>query len=184
MKGNGRWPAIIPPQETTKEVPAVYRELYDRYYPFICRHLTYLLADRAIAEDLTQEVFIKLYRSPPREFQNIGGWLSKVATNLAYNHLRSEKSRLRREEQIGLPEQAEDSSETQALKNEEMRSVRHVLDLLPERDRLCLLMKHSGFNYEDIAAATGLKKSSVGTIIARAQARFKKVYLEQKGSGA
>ncbi|HBX23052.1 MAG TPA: PRK09639 family protein [Desulfotomaculum sp.] len=165
-------------------MPAIYQELYNRYHPFVCRQLTYMLADRAMAEDVAQEVFLKLYSSPPREFQNIGGWLSRVATNLAYNYLRSEKSRQRREEKTSLPGRVADSSEEQALKNEEVRSVRLVLDDLPERDQLCLLMKHSGFTYEDIAAATGLKKSSVGTIIARAQARFKKVYLEQKGSGA
>jgi len=166
------------------QMPAIYQELYNRYHPFVCRQLTYMLADRAMAEDVAQEVFLKLYSSPPREYQNIGGWLSRVATNLAYNYLRSEKSRQRREEKTSLPGRVVDSSEEQALKNEEVRSVRLVLDGLPERDQLCLLMKHSGFTYEDIAAATGLKKSSVGTIIARAQARFKKVYLEQKGSGA
>lgn len=166
------------------KLPASYQELYQKYYLPICRQLTYLLADRAVAEELTQEVFLKLYHTPPRDFQNIGGWLSRVATNLAYNYLRSEKSRLCREEKITLFSQVMDSSEERVIRNEDIRSVRAVLDALPERDRLCLLMKHAGFSYEEIAAATGLKKSSVGTIIARAQARFKKMYLEQKGSGA
>ena len=157
--------------------------MYNRYYPPVCRQLTYLLFDRAVAEELAQEVFLKLYNSPPREFQNIGGWLSKVATNLAYNYQRSEKSRRLREEKNGLPDQAAVSSEERAIQNEAIRTVRQVLDALPERDKLCLLMKHSGFSYNEIAAASGLKKSSVGTIIARAQARFKKMYLEQEGSG-
>lgn len=166
-------------------IPASYQELYKQYYPLICRQLTYMLADRAVAEDVAQEVFLKLHSSPPREFQNIGGWLSRVATNLAYNHLRSEKSRLRREEKTSLQDtKTSYSSEEKAIHNEEVRAVRRVLEELPERDRLCLLMKHSGFTYAEIATATGLKKSSVGTIIARAQARFKKVYLEQKGSDA
>jgi len=133
---------------------------------------------------LAQETFLKLYNSPPSEFQNIGGWLSRVATNLAYNYLRSEKNRRRREEKNNLLVQTVHSSEETALRNEEVRSVQRALESLPKRDRLCLLMKHSGFSYEEIASSTGLKKSSVGTIIARAQARFKKVYLEQKGRGA
>ncbi len=105
-----------------------------------------------------------------------------MATNLAYNYLRSEKSRLRREEKNGMPDQVVNTSEETAIKNEVIRTVRQVLDTLPERDRLCLLMKHSGFSYDEIASATGLKKSSVGTTIARAQAKFKKMYLELKGS--
>ena len=42
-------------------------------------------------------------------------------------------------------------------------------------------MKHSGFSYDEIAEAIGVKKTSVGTIVVRAQAKFKKIYLEQKG---
>jgi RNA polymerase sigma factor (sigma-70 family) len=104
-----------------------------------------------------------------------------VATNLAYNYLRSEKSRLRREEHTGAHGCTVVSSEETALQNEETNTVRRTLQALPERDRLCLLMKHSGFSYDEIAAAIGVKKTSVGTTIARAQAKFKRVYLEQKG---
>lgn len=161
-----------------------YQEIYNRYYPAVCRQLTYMLGSRAVAEEITQETFLKLYCTPPREYQNIGGWLSKVATNLAYNYLRSEKSRLRREEKTGSHGLTVVSSEEKALQNEEASLVRFTLQALPERDKLCLLMKHSGFSYDEIAAAIDAKKTSVGTIIARAQAKFKKIYLEQKGCDA
>jgi DNA-directed RNA polymerase specialized sigma24 family protein len=42
-----------------------FRELFDSYYPVICRQLTCLLGSRAAAEDVAQETFIKLYQSPP-----------------------------------------------------------------------------------------------------------------------
>ncbi|AGL01766.1 RNA polymerase sigma factor SigX [Desulfoscipio gibsoniae] len=161
-----------------------YQETYNRYYPAVCRQLTFMLGSRAVAEEITQETFLRLYCTPPRQYENIGGWLSKVAANLAYNYLRSEKSRLRREEKIKGHGFTVVSSEESALQNEESSMVRHALQSLPERDRLCLLMKHSGFSYEEIAEAIGVKKSSVGTIIARAQAKFKRVYLAQKGCDA
>ncbi|WP_034630628.1 RNA polymerase sigma factor SigX [Desulfotruncus alcoholivorax] len=161
----------------------VYQEVYNQYYPFVCRQLTYLLGNRAEAEDITQETFIKLYHSPPPDYQNIGGWLARVATNLAYNYMRSEKSRKRREDKIN-DKLITDTPEERAIKNEETDYIKRALDILDERSRLCLIMKHSGFSYEEIAAATGLKKSSVGTIIARSQSKFKEIYMQMKGSDA
>lgn len=68
------------------------------------------------------------------------------------------------------------------VRGEEVALTRHVLENLPERDRACLLLKFSGMNYADIARATGVKESSVGTLLARARARFKSEYIRLKGS--
>jgi len=160
----------------------VYQEAFQKYHPAVLRQLTYLLGNRFEAEDITQETFIKLYNSPPKECKNIGGWLSKVATNLAYNYMRSEKSRKRREEKVIVDLEALSTPEDISIKNEELALVNKALEALDERGRICLIMKHSGFKYEDIASATGMKKTSVGTIIARSQARFKNIYLQLKGS--
>lgn len=186
MKGiRGRWPAIFPQQKSRGEMSIIaYQEIYNCYFSVICRQITYMLGNRAVAEEIAQEAFVKLYSKPPNKYENIGGWLSRVATNLAYNYLRSEKSRLLREDKIGRKKCVVDSSEEMVIRDEETRVVRHTLQALQERDRLCLLMKHSGFSYDEISEAIGVKKSSVGTIIARAQAKFKKLYLEKRGSDA
>jgi RNA polymerase sigma factor (sigma-70 family) len=160
-----------------------FRELFDSYYPVICRQLTCLLGSRAAAEDVAQETFIKLYQSPPREPSNLGGWLTRVSANLAYNHLRSEKSRRRRE--ISSAQHAtgrETGPEEELLRVEEVAFTRQALELLPERDRACLLLKFSGMNYAEIARVTGIKENSVGTILARARAKFKREYIRIKGS--
>jgi len=181
----GRWPAIFPTKmDKGADFQEFYQETYNRYYPVVYRQLTYMLGSRAVAEEITQEAFLKLYCAPPRQYQNIGGWLSRVAVNLAYNYLRSEKSRLRREEKTKQHGLTAISSEEEAMQNEETSLVRITLQTLPERDRLCLLMKFSGFSYNDIAEAIGVKNTSLGTIIARAQAKFKRIYLEQKGCDA
>jgi RNA polymerase sigma factor (sigma-70 family) len=141
------------------------------------------LGSRAAAEDVAQETFIKLYQSPPREPSNLGGWLTRVSANLAYNHLRSEKSRRRRE--ISSAQHAagrETGPEEELLRVEEVAFTRQALELLPERDRACLLLKFSGMNYAEIARVTGIKENSVGTILARARAKFKREYIRIKGS--
>jgi RNA polymerase sigma factor (sigma-70 family) len=160
-----------------------FKELFESHYPSVCRRLTALLGSRSAAEDVAQEAFIKLYEAPPREFTNPGGWLTRVATNMAYNHLNSEKSRRRREADIGdtltvvEPDPAEE-----LLRDEKVAFTRRVLALLPERDRACLLLKFSGMDYAAIARVIGVKESSVGTLLARARARFKSEYLKLGGS--
>lgn len=159
-----------------------FKELFDRHYPAICRHLTCLLGNRAAAEDVAQETFIRLYQTPPPEPSNLGGWLARVATNLAYNHLRSENSRSRREVGASLDRiETEPGPEETLVRNEEVALTRQVLELLPVRDRACLMLKFSGLDYASIARATGIKESSVGTVLARARARFKAEYIKHRG---
>jgi len=173
------------PQITTSfnKSLAGFKEIFESHYPSVCRKLTSLLGSRAAAEDVAQEALIKLYEAPPREFSNLGGWLTRVATNMAYNHLNSENSRRRREADAGSslvtvePEPGEE-----LLRSEEAALTRRVLELLPERDRACLLLRYSGMDYASIARVIGVKESSVGTLLARARARFRKEYLKLGGS--
>lgn len=74
------------------------------------------------------------------------------------------------------------SSEESVIRKEDTNMVHRILNYMPERDRTCLIMKFSGFSYDEIARATGVRKASVGTVIARAQARFRDRMLEMKGS--
>ena len=55
-----------------------------------------------------------------------------------------------------------------------------ALDELSERDREVLLLKAEGFNYDEIAATTGLAKGAIGTTIARARRRLVEAYREQE----
>lgn len=174
----------MPP--TTKEHKPVtnsFREIFDCHYPAVCRQLTCLLGSRTAAEDVAQETFIRLYRTPPREPLNLEGWLARVATNLAYNHIRSEQSRRRREAGAGCVCEAVEAGPEEALvRNEDAAVTREVLELLPEKDRSCLLLRFSGMSYSEIARAVGVKESSVGTLLARARARFRSEFIRLKGS--
>ncbi|MBE0448231.1 MAG: sigma-70 family RNA polymerase sigma factor [Actinobacteria bacterium] len=139
----------------------------------VLRHLMLIVGERAIAEDVAQETFIKLYERPPKEFTSLSGWLIKVSTNLAYNYLRGEKNRKRRESAEGVSRKA---FEEEFLEPGEVAEVKEVLSCLDERDRTCLVLKFSGFSYGEIAEVVGIKKSSVGKILARALEKLKRVY--------
>ncbi len=68
-------------------------------------------------------------------------------------------------------------------RTEEIAAVRRALDALNQRDREMLLMKHEGFSYREIAAAVDVAATSVGTLLARAEARFAAAY-EAVGEGS
>ena len=62
---------------------------------------------------------------------------------------------------------------------DDVLDVRETLEALEPRDRVALLLRHSGFSYAEIADATGLAPSSVGTTLARAQRRFRQEYVSR-----
>ena len=156
-----------------------FKACYENYYKIVFRHAAYLTGSIHTAEDITQEAFIRLYNSPP-DHGNAVAWLSRVATNLSYNHLRNEKARRSKDPVI---EEAEGvnviSIEDVAIKDSEIRLTRKILNMLPPRDRICLLLKFSGYRYCEISEITGVEKVSVGQVLARAQKKFREMYLKE-----
>jgi len=163
--------------------PDNFKQIFDQYYLSLCRHLALILGNYGLAEDLAQETFMKLLQSPPSILTNVGGWLTRVGTNLAYNYLRSEKSRQNREAKVEAWRSSKIVFFDEAVsRNQEIKDVQQTLAKLTPRDRICLVLKFSGYNYAEIAEVIEVKKSSVGTILARAQAKFREAYLAEKGS--
>lgn len=160
-----------------------FKELFDANYPMVFRHLMLVIGERTAAEDVAQETFIKLYENPPREFTNLSGWLLKVSTNLAYNYLRSEKSRKRREAAQLTTEAKSGNGDpvAQGFANfDDVIAITEVLRSLDDRDRICLVLKFSGFSYAEIAKIAGVKEASVGKVLARALEKFRRLYEGKK----
>ncbi len=153
---------------------AAFRAVFKENYAELCRRLTPFLGDHAAVEDIVQEAFIRLYYRPPSRMDNVPAWLFRVAVNLAYNRLRSEERRRRRE--YGAYEQPEEAWEEEVLRREEIAGVRKTLARMAPRDRFCLLLRFRGYAYAEIAAVLQVDPGSVGTILARAREKFRKEY--------
>ena len=160
-----------------------FDELFARLYPDVFG-LTYgVLGERMATEDILQEVFLKLSRDArlmARPDHEVAAWLRRAALNLAFNRLRAnrrDRARLQRVPHVG----AEDglSSEVFVLRQEEQAEVRRALARLPERQRACLLLRHSGYSYAEIAETLGVALGSVGVLLARAEAAFRVTYRRQ-----
>ncbi|NBA95036.1 RNA polymerase sigma factor [Pseudomonas sp. R5(2019)] len=126
---------------------------------------------RATAADLVQDLFLRFWRRPLVQVEELGTYLLRCAGNIAIDHLRSEGARVRVNEGW-LPEQQDsDNSEPQAAleAGSELRLVEAALRELPERTRqIFLLNRIHGRTYADIAHAMGLSQSAVEKHMMRA----------------
>lgn len=163
------------------EAKEKFKELFDRHYPDLVRRLTVILGNRDDAEDVAQETFIKLSRADSK-IKFVGPWLRKVGQRLAINFIRGEQNRKKREEKYPSA-QTVDSSEHVVFRQMEAETVRRVLLGMSAKDRQCLVLKMSGFSYAEIATIMAVREKSVGTMVSRAQQRFKDKYEFTQGRG-
>lgn len=159
-----------------------FQLLFQQHYPLVVRKILVIVKEQSIAEDIAQEVFVKLYRTDRNAIINLPAWLTKVAVTTAYNHIRTEKRhRARQDKQKMFGKKATSSVEDKYMEHEDIDEVQKSLMKLSERDRELLIMKFSGYSYEEIARHIGIEIGSVGTLLARAKQRFKQSYMEGRG---
>lgn len=170
--------SVVPTVDHLEKTLDFNRE-FQLYYPILIKQIVFLLGDKNVADDIVQETLIKYYFTDKRGIDNPRAWLIRVAINLSYNYLRSEKNRKRREEVI-FPEN-KDSVEEQIIKIQEAENVRSALKKLAPRDQMLILLKFTGYSYGEIAKIIGVEQTSVGTLLARAKRRFKGVLADGKG---
>lgn len=158
-----------------------FEMLFTEYYAQIYTVLFRLTGDQYEADDLTAETFWRLWERPPARHENIGGWLYRVATHLGFNALRTNKRRAQYETEVQADHgtwtgSAPVDPESAAEQHQERERVRANLRRMALRDVQVLVLRHSGLSYKEIAAAVNVSASSVGTLLARAEAKFELLY--------
>jgi RNA polymerase sigma factor (sigma-70 family) len=160
--------------------------LFARFYPELFGLVYRVLGDRMETEDTLQEAFLKLADTPElqvRPDNEVGAWLRRVGLNLAFNRARSARRTRERLQRVGQQrlELAEDGPSTLVEGDEQRTEVRRALAEVPERQRECLLLRHSGYSYAEIAATLGIAIGSVGVLLARAENAFRLHYRRLEG---
>jgi RNA polymerase sigma-70 factor (ECF subfamily) len=156
--------------------------LAEKYHRPMIHFLYRMVRNEAVAEELAQEVFLRVYRSREsyRAEAKFSTWLYRIATNLAVNHARDTKHQ-RAAQTVFLdapdaetgttPDVADPelSAEQQLLRDERMRAIRtHVL-ALPERQRMAVAMhKYQGMDYRQIGEVLKLSESATKSLLFRA----------------
>ncbi|MCE9634227.1 MAG: sigma-70 family RNA polymerase sigma factor [Planctomycetes bacterium] len=146
------------------------------------------LRSAADAEDVSQEVFLRVHRAretyePSAKFST---WIYRITVNASLNHIRSRKARKAVSGELrpagdgepgGLPEPADpnEPDPTEGPEKDELaRVIREILDELPERQRTAILLnKYQGLGYEESAAAMELSIPAVKSLLTRARVAIK-----------
>ncbi|MDE1160580.1 MAG: sigma-70 family RNA polymerase sigma factor [Acidobacteriaceae bacterium] len=156
--------------------------LLAKYRRQIVHFMFRMVHNQAIAEELAQEVFLRVYRSREtyRAEARFSTWLYRIATNLGVNHARD--TRYERSAQTvylddpdpetGTKPDVADSTpnvESEILQDERMQAIRNHVLALPERQRTAVLMhKYEGLDYKQIGEVLKLSESATKSLLFRA----------------
>lgn len=172
-----------------QDVPGAFEKLVGTYQKRIFHVMTQLVGSSQEAEDLTQELFLKVFRARKsyRTDARVSTWIFAIAHNLAMNHLRSKiRSRVRpaqgkRDEVSGSGDGLETSiASREGTPSARMRKielaaiVQQALGNLGEDQRMAILLnKFEEMSYAEIAQVMGRSESAVKSLLTRARENLK-----------
>ncbi|WP_282939839.1 RNA polymerase sigma factor [Paenibacillus sp. RC67] len=165
-----------------------YRFLIERHKNYIYTLVYRLVEHRETAEDLTQEIFIKLYRSLVhfRGDAKFTTWVYRLSVNLVTDYRRSQR---RRPYEAILDKvknwfgNRQEEPEAAALQKEEQQTILKLLSELPDKYRLILYLYHyKQLSYQEIAEATQLPLKTIETRLYRGKALLKQKWQEVRNN--
>jgi RNA polymerase sigma-70 factor (ECF subfamily) len=171
------WPDELLMQAIVTRDEAAFAALYDRYADLVYSAALRILGDPGLAQDATQDIFVRLWRRPEGFVPGRGrflSWFMSVARNRAVDELRARGRRQRRE---GVPGPAEDAllmatpdtvddPATTAALHDDQAAVRVALAGLPREQRTALQLAYfGGLTQQEIAERLGEPLGTVKTRI-------------------
>ena len=161
---------------------SAFEYLVQKYRRPMIAFMYRMVHNSAVAEDLAQEVFLRIYRSregyePSAKFTTL---LYRIATNLAVNHARDTRHE-RPESTLSIDQQDEEtglsfdlpdgslSAEENLVRRERLLAIRSRVQALPERQRIAVIMhKYQQMDYRQIAEVLKLSESATKSLLFRA----------------
>ncbi len=163
-----------------------FEKLMGKYFPRILNFIFRFVKNREAAEDLTQEVFMKVYYSvssyyPKAKFKT---WLYTIARNVSLNEMRKHKQRMvSLDETLSSREgvmQRQVADETvvrpdESMVRQEMADVvRAAIESLPENQRIAVVLRrYEQFSYDEIAKTMDTSLKAVKSLLSRAKENLK-----------
>ena len=154
--------------------------LLERYRTPLIGFLCRMVQNQAVAEELAQEVFLRVYRNRAsyEASAKFTTWFYRIATHLALNWIRDNKKKIRNHDSLdqetadGMERQVADGSrsiEDELVRQTRFREIRAAVEALPDKQRAAVLMhKYQGLGYQQIAQALECSESALKSILFRA----------------
>lgn len=184
--GGARSSEASAPADRVATPPATFEALFELYYRPLASFLFRMLNDAQLAQDITQDCFVKLHLAMKngQSLENVRAWLYRVATNAALDERR------RRRRITWLPLLASsDRQDAEYLDPEDQVLLRDRLQralegISPNLTACLLLHLHHGFSHDEIAAILGISSGAARTRLQRGREAFKARWLGLDGQGA
>ncbi len=177
--------------------PSSFTQLLTKYRQPVVHFFYRMIQDPAVAEELAQEVFLRIFHARARYVPKarFTTWLFRIATNLALNYLRDTRMEQCRERTTDvdtgeLPWDLPDTSPTpeeRLLREARVQEVRAAIASLPPTQRAAVIMhKYHDMEYREIAMVLGCSESAVKSLLYRAyeNLRTRLVHLVRPGNAA
>jgi RNA polymerase sigma-70 factor (ECF subfamily) len=154
-----------------------FAALFEQFHAPILNYLHRMVSDRAVAEDLTQDTFIKAYKALPGTKPDLAfkAWLYRIATNTAISHLRRGKI-VKWLPFVSDPEQRGERLERSVTRQTDISD---ALEQLPKHYASVLLLRHyQGLSLAETAEALDITENAAKLRLFRARKAFAKIYGE------
>ena len=139
-----------------------------------------VLGTRAAAEDVQQQVFLRLIEDPPADVRSWPAFLTTAATRLAIDHLRRQR-RWALLAPLWKTEAAEDSPADDAERAEQGRFMRKVLARVNPREASCFVLRHvQGMSPAEVAVTLGISENNVSVITHRVRKTLEAAHAKEQ----
>ena len=166
---------------------SAFEALMQNYYPRLLNFIYRFVGSKESAEDLTQEVFLRVYKYGPRykprsKFQT---WLYTIAKNICLNELRRNRDLFSSldepatagnedvQKQIADPQSS--TADEELILKERATMIRQAINELPENQRLAVILRrYDSFSYAEIAETIGVSDKAVKSLLSRAKVNLRR----------
>jgi RNA polymerase sigma factor (sigma-70 family) len=155
--------------------------LFERYHKKIFNFLARMTMDRELAEDLTQNVFLRIikYRNSYREGNKFQSWIYQVARNVFSDHYQANKNRFSDFVDVEkVSEYMSNNDDNEAMDEKEQLLHRSLAKLSEEQRELLVLTRFQQMKYEEVATIMDTTVANIKVKVHRAILKLRELYFE------
>jgi len=155
--------------------------LFERYYKRIFNFLARMAMDRELAEDLTQNVFLRIirYRTSYREGMRFQSWIYQVARNIFSDHYQATRNRYSDFVDVeNISDAMADHNDAAEMDEKEKLLHQSMAKLEPEQRELLVLTRFQQMKYEEVAQIMNTTEANIKVRVHRAIAKLREFYFE------